>query len=129
MSEDYRKALAYFDEAIRLDPDYALAYAERSEAWTFIGDLTPARRRTAWPKARSDAEKAVAIGPNCRGGARGAGLGSVLLPNGNLRKALTRTEARKRTFASKSNRKRSAGAGIDLCRSNRRGREISSPGH
>ncbi|HYK23988.1 MAG TPA: hypothetical protein VEU75_04925, partial [Candidatus Acidoferrum sp.] len=38
--EDYRKAVDYFDHAIRLDPDYALAYAERSEAWTFIGDLT-----------------------------------------------------------------------------------------
>ena len=38
--EDYRKAVSYFDEAIRLDPDYALAYAERSEAWTLIGDLS-----------------------------------------------------------------------------------------
>jgi len=33
----------YFDEAIRLDSGYALAYAERSEAWTFIGDLTGQR--------------------------------------------------------------------------------------
>ena len=33
--EDYRKAVGYFDQAIRLDPDYALAYAERSEAWTY----------------------------------------------------------------------------------------------
>jgi TolB-like protein len=60
--EDYRKAVGYFDEAIRLDPDYALAYAERSEAWTFIGDLT-GQREPAWSKARSDAEKAVAIAP------------------------------------------------------------------
>jgi TolB-like protein len=60
--EDYRKAVDYFDEAIRLDPGYALAYAERSEAWTFIGDLT-GQRPTAYPKARSDAEKAVAIAP------------------------------------------------------------------
>jgi serine/threonine-protein kinase len=60
--EDYRKAVDYFDEAIRLDPDYALAYAERSEAWTFIGDLT-GQREPAWSKARSDAEKAVAIAP------------------------------------------------------------------
>jgi TolB-like protein len=60
--EDYRKAVDYFDEAIRLDPDYALAYAERSEAWTFIGDLT-GQRPTEYPKARSDAEKAVAIAP------------------------------------------------------------------
>ena len=60
--EDYRKAVGHYDEAIRLDPDYALAYAERSEAWTLIGDLT-GEGKTAWPKARSDAEKAVAIAP------------------------------------------------------------------
>ena len=60
--EDYRKAVSYFDEAIRLDPDYALTYAERSEAWSFIGDLS-GQRKTAWPKAREDAEKAVAIAP------------------------------------------------------------------
>ena len=60
--EDYRKALGHYDEAIRLDPGYALAYAERSEAWTLIGDLT-GEGKTAWPKARADAEKAVAIAP------------------------------------------------------------------
>jgi serine/threonine-protein kinase len=60
--EDYRKAVAYFDEAIRLDPEYALALAERSEVWTLIGDLV-GESKTAWPKARSDAEKAVAVGP------------------------------------------------------------------
>ena len=60
--EDFRKAVAHFDEAIRLDPDYALAYAERSEAWTLIGDLS-GQGKTAWPKAREDAEKAVAIAP------------------------------------------------------------------
>jgi TolB-like protein/Tfp pilus assembly protein PilF len=61
--EDYRKAVSYFDQAIRLDPDYALAYAERSEAWTFIGDLSPEQKKEAWAAARSDAEKAVAIAP------------------------------------------------------------------
>jgi TolB-like protein len=60
--EDYRKAISYFDQAIQLDPDYALAYAERAETWTLIGDLT-GQRSTAYPKARSDAEKAVAIAP------------------------------------------------------------------
>src|SRR6476660_3478044 len=60
--EDYRKAVGHYDEAIRLDPAYALAYAERSEAWTLIGDLT-GEGKTAWPKARTDAEKAVAIAP------------------------------------------------------------------
>jgi len=62
-AEDYRKAIEYFDQAIQFDPDYALAYAERSEVWTVIGDLT-GQRSTAFPKARSDAEKAVSIAPS-----------------------------------------------------------------
>jgi serine/threonine-protein kinase len=60
--EDYRKAVGYFDEAIRRDRDYALAYAERSEAFTLIGDFS-GHGKTEWPKARNDAEKAVAIAP------------------------------------------------------------------
>jgi serine/threonine-protein kinase len=60
--DDYRKAISYFDRAIELDPNYALAYAERAEAWTMMGDLT-GQRPTAYPKARNDAERAVAIAP------------------------------------------------------------------
>ena len=60
--DDYRKAISYFDRAIELDPNYALAYAERAEAWTMTGDLT-GQRPTAYPKARNDAERAVAIAP------------------------------------------------------------------
>jgi TolB-like protein len=61
--EDFRKAIGYYDEAIQLDPNYALAYAERAEAWAFMGDLT-GQRPTAYPKAHADAEKAVAIAPD-----------------------------------------------------------------
>ncbi|HEY2046009.1 MAG TPA: hypothetical protein VGG93_05465 [Candidatus Udaeobacter sp.] len=60
--EDFRKAIGYYDQAIQLDPHYALAYAERAEALAFMGDLT-GERPTTYPKARSDAEKAVAIAP------------------------------------------------------------------
>jgi TolB-like protein/Flp pilus assembly protein TadD len=60
--EDYRKAVDYFGQAMRLDPDYALAYAERSEALTLLGDLT-GQGKTEWPRARGDAEKAVEIAP------------------------------------------------------------------
>jgi TolB-like protein len=60
--EDYRKAVGYFDQAIRLDPNYALAYTERSEAWSFIGDLT-GQHEPGWSNARTDAEMAVAIAP------------------------------------------------------------------
>jgi TolB-like protein/tetratricopeptide (TPR) repeat protein len=60
--EDYRQAIAYYDQAIALDPNYAEVYAERGEVWTLVGDLT-GTRPTAYPKARSDAEKAVALAP------------------------------------------------------------------
>jgi TolB-like protein len=62
--EDYRKSVAFFEQATRLDSDYALAYAERSEAWTFIGDLTSEKQKEAWAAAASDAAKAVAIDPD-----------------------------------------------------------------
>jgi TolB-like protein len=59
--EDYRAAVSHYDEAIRLDPEYAFAYAERSEVWTLIGNLTA--EAITWQNARRDAEKAVAIAP------------------------------------------------------------------
>jgi TolB-like protein/Flp pilus assembly protein TadD len=61
--EGYLKAVSFFDQAIRLDPAYALAYAERSEAWTWIGDLSSEKQKEAWSKAASDGERAVAIAP------------------------------------------------------------------
>ena len=59
--EDDQMAVGFFDQATRLDPDYALAYAERSEARAWIGDLSSEKRKEAWAAAASDAEKAVAI--------------------------------------------------------------------
>ena len=61
--EDYRKSVGFFEQASRLDPDYALAYAERSEAWAWIGDLSNEKQKEAWAAAGSDAEKAVVIDP------------------------------------------------------------------
>ena len=62
--EDYRKAVSFFDQATGLDPDYALAYAERAEAWTWIADQSSEKQKEAWAAAASDAEKAVAIDPH-----------------------------------------------------------------
>jgi TolB-like protein len=61
--EDYRKAVGFFEQATHLDPDYALAYAECSEAWAWIGDLSSEKQKEAWTAAGNDAEKAVAIDP------------------------------------------------------------------
>jgi TolB-like protein len=62
--EDYRKSVGFFDQATRLDAGYALAYAERSEAWTWIADQSREKQKEAWAAAGRDAEKAVAIDPH-----------------------------------------------------------------
>lgn len=62
--EDYQRAVGFFDQAVKADPDFALAYAERSESWTWIGDLTSENQREAWAAAAKDAEEAVDIDPN-----------------------------------------------------------------
>src|SRR5436309_5913589 len=62
--DDYRKAVGFFDQAIRIVPDYALVYAERSEAWTFIGDLAIGEKKDAWAAAKHYAENAIEVGPN-----------------------------------------------------------------
>jgi serine/threonine-protein kinase len=61
--EDYLKAVTFFDQATHLDPNYALAYAESSQACTWIGDLSSEKQREAWSKAARDAERAVTIEP------------------------------------------------------------------
>ncbi|HEY8011733.1 MAG TPA: hypothetical protein VIE67_12145 [Rudaea sp.] len=62
--DGWRKALGFFDEAIRLDPNYSLAYAERAETWSWLADQTGENVAAAWAAARRDAEKAVALSPN-----------------------------------------------------------------
>jgi len=62
--QDYRKSVDFFDQATQIDPDYALAYAERSEAWAWIGDLSSEKQKEAWGAAGTDGEKAVSIDPH-----------------------------------------------------------------
>jgi serine/threonine-protein kinase len=62
-----RAELAAYDQALALDPGYALAYSGRAEALAilagdWIGD--PAEKRRMNAEARAMAEKAVAMAPN-----------------------------------------------------------------
>jgi serine/threonine-protein kinase len=57
------KGIAYFREALELDPTYALAYAGLAEGYVplaFYGHLAP---RDALPKARAAAKRALEIDP------------------------------------------------------------------
>jgi tetratricopeptide (TPR) repeat protein len=64
--KDLPAAIAAYTEAIRLDPQYALAFADRSIALsTGAGDAdTPATVREGYDKAQADARQAVALSPD-----------------------------------------------------------------
>ena len=59
--KDFRTAAQYFDQAISLDPNYALAHAGRADAYALLstfGFMPPAE---AVPKARESARRATAL--------------------------------------------------------------------
>ena len=67
-AEDTRKAIGYYEEAIRLDPRYALAYAKLSRAArnlaTNYGSVATKEGQEAIAKARASAKSALALDPN-----------------------------------------------------------------
>jgi len=74
---DLRKAIEFYETAIRSDPHYALAYAALSRSWWALGDTTGDDVAEANRKARAAAERAVAEDPNSAEGH--AALGQILI--------------------------------------------------
>ncbi|HZP10923.1 MAG TPA: tetratricopeptide repeat protein, partial [Nevskiaceae bacterium] len=75
---------SYYEDAIRLDPNYALAWARLSSTCTLMvttGDAAPVEYRAAIDKARKAADTALRLNPNLGDAhfARG-----ILLQNGDL---------------------------------------------
>lgn len=64
--EDSRKAIEYYDEAIRLDPGYALAHARLSRAWRFLAAsyLEGAEVDEGYARARRAAEQSLTLAPD-----------------------------------------------------------------
>jgi eukaryotic-like serine/threonine-protein kinase len=62
---DLRKSIGYFQQAIDLDPNYALAYSGIADCYVLLGyhNYGAEPPREALPKARAAAERAVAIDP------------------------------------------------------------------
>jgi TolB-like protein/Flp pilus assembly protein TadD len=77
--EGTRKAAEFYGEAIRLDPRYALAYANLSSAWRLLaaGWLGGAEGKEAYAKARKAAQTALSLAPDLS--AAHEALGFVLL--------------------------------------------------
>ncbi len=61
--ESIAKAFEFFDEAIRLDPRYAEAYAFKALAWAQIGSFRGTKGTDAFLQARVAAKAALAIKP------------------------------------------------------------------
>jgi tetratricopeptide (TPR) repeat protein len=62
--EDFKRAIEYLERAIRLEPDYAAAYAELSEAWRARGVLGSKSFREVEAPALAAALKAIELDPN-----------------------------------------------------------------
>jgi tetratricopeptide (TPR) repeat protein len=59
--EGYGKAIEFFNEALEIDPDYALAYAGLADTYYLIGDMREASPHQIFPKATAMAQKALEI--------------------------------------------------------------------
>ena len=70
--EGWKNAIQYFDQAIKLMPDYAPAYAGLSTAWLRIG-VFGARLREAVPPGRAAATKAISLNPQIAEGYQALG--------------------------------------------------------
>jgi TolB-like protein/Flp pilus assembly protein TadD len=62
---DWRRAIELYTRAIQLDPRYALAWSDLSEAWAGLGYafLAGAPAQEAYAKAREAADRAIALSP------------------------------------------------------------------
>jgi TolB-like protein/Tfp pilus assembly protein PilF len=58
---DLKKSLDYFQQAIAIDPNYALAYAGVADAYVFLPGYTAGTPRDYYPKAMAAAKKALEL--------------------------------------------------------------------
>src|SRR6516162_6560876 len=63
--ESLRRAIEFLEEAVRLDPNYAVAYARLSQAWRqYAASFAATDAPKAFEEARRAAEKAVSLAPD-----------------------------------------------------------------
>lgn len=57
-------AIAFYEQAIARDPNYALAYAGLADAYVLLPVYTATKQRDAYPKAKEAARNALRLDPN-----------------------------------------------------------------
>ena len=63
--ESVRKSIAFLQDAVRLDPNYALAYAKLGQAWRqYAASFAIDDASKAYDEARQAADKAVSLAPD-----------------------------------------------------------------
>jgi serine/threonine-protein kinase len=64
-ADSVRKSISFLQEAVRLDPNYALAYAKLSQAWRqYAASYAIDDAAKAYGEARQAADKAVSLAPD-----------------------------------------------------------------
>ena len=64
-ADSVRKSISFLQEAVRLDPNYALAYAKLSQAWRqYAASFAIEDASKAYEEARQAADKAVSLAPD-----------------------------------------------------------------
>jgi TolB-like protein/Flp pilus assembly protein TadD len=58
---DLKKSIDYFQQAIAIDPNYALGYAGLADAYVFLPGYTAGAPRDCYPKAMAAAKKALEL--------------------------------------------------------------------
>jgi TolB-like protein/DNA-binding winged helix-turn-helix (wHTH) protein/Flp pilus assembly protein TadD len=72
--DDLDKALSYADQAIKLDPDFAPAWAQRAQVLQTLASVALIENADGFRRARESAEKAIALDPNLATGYMALGL-------------------------------------------------------
>src|SRR4030095_11051295 len=62
--EDLKKGIGYFQQAIDIDPNYALAFAGLADSYIIFGNFCLMPPKGVYPKARGAAQKALEIDGN-----------------------------------------------------------------
>ncbi len=62
--DSYRQAIARYEQAVQLDPGFALAYSAIADAYAYLAENFVAAPRETMPKAKEAAEKAVSLDDN-----------------------------------------------------------------